>query len=277
MIERADRVPPERLHAAFGEAFADYLIGPFALPFAAWPAFLARQGIDLPLGRVALAGDGAVAAFALVAPRPASARWRLATMGARPAARGSGAAPALLDDLVARATTAGVPAIELEVFAQNERARRLYAGRGFVAQHALHGFERVAGAAGATAIEPVPVDLAAASRWLERHAPADLPLQVLGPSLAGLGLVLTAWQHGSAQLVFGRAGDGGLVVYSLVDADARQADAAALVQVLLARHGGETIRVPALQRDDVGGRALRGAGFVQQPLHQLWMVKALPG
>jgi len=139
LLSAADLTPAD-LHAAFGAAFADYLIGPFSLPLAAWPGFLARQGVDLTLSRAALDGEGRILAFCLVAPRPALGRWRLGTMGALPAARGSGAAPALLDDFIARAAAAGQGAVELEVFAQNARALRLYQGRGFAPLHELHGY-----------------------------------------------------------------------------------------------------------------------------------------
>jgi len=140
-----DQLAPETLNAAFGRAFADYVAGPFQLTPEQWPGFLTRQGVDLALGRAALQPDSsAVLAFALVAPRPALSRWRLATMGAVPEARGSGAAAALLQDFIDRGRAAGLAALELEVFAQNERALRLYRRHGFVEQHALQGWQRLA-------------------------------------------------------------------------------------------------------------------------------------
>src|SRR5688572_25328379 len=87
-------VAPAHLHAAFTTAFADYLIGPFRQPLELWPRFLGRQGVDIEQSRVA-SGTGGILAFALVAPRPDAASWRLGVMGAVPAARGTGAAPAL--------------------------------------------------------------------------------------------------------------------------------------------------------------------------------------
>ena len=58
---------------------------------------------------------------------------------------------------------------------------------------------------------------------------------------------------------------------SLVDRDPAQHDADVLVAALLARHPGRFIKVPALQRPDVGGDALARAGFAREPLHQLLM------
>jgi hypothetical protein len=58
-----DTLAPTELHAAAIAAFADYVIGPFHVTLAQWPAFLARHAVDLGAGRRArLAGrPGAVA------------------------------------------------------------------------------------------------------------------------------------------------------------------------------------------------------------------------
>jgi ribosomal protein S18 acetylase RimI-like enzyme len=280
-LVRADRVPAQRLHRAFGAAFADYLIGPFTLALDQWPRFLARQGVDLASSRVALDGEQPLA-FALVAPRPDIGRWRLATMGALPAARGSGAAPMLLDDVVERARASGAAGVELEVFARNERAVRLYRGRGFEELHALHGYD------GGTS-DPVPpesvqaqakakaVECDAAWAWLAEamREVGDLPLQVTPASLSAIAAPLQAWRAGSAQLVLADDAGGSMTVHSLVDRDARQADAQSLVEGLLARHPGRDIKVPALQRSDLGGDALRRTGFRVQPLHQWLMLRPL--
>jgi ribosomal protein S18 acetylase RimI-like enzyme len=275
-IEPADRLEPARLHAAFTAAFSDYLIGPFKLPPEQWPSFLARQAVDLSHSRAACR-DGVPLAFALVAPRPDAPRWRLATMGATPEARGSGAAPALLDDFIARAAQAGRAGVELEVFAQNERAVRLYRGRGFVTGHELWGYRWPGGAADAAAPAVERVDRDAAFAWLDTTIAAlpELPLQVTPVVLAALPNTLQCWRHGQAQLVFSRAADRPAVVHSLVDRDPAQHDAGVLVQALLALHAGHGIEVPQLQRHDVGGAALERAGFVRQPLHQWWMQRAL--
>jgi len=283
-------VAAEALHAAFTRAFADYLIGPFQIPFEQWPMFLARQGVDLSLSRVALAADGAPLAFAFVAPRPAARRWRLATMGALPAARGTGAAPALLDDVIARAAAAGLEAVELEVFAQNDRARKLYEGRGFEKLHELFGFlaepgtitpaslaSPVQGAAGQT---PRAIDMASALAWLdeaEKRLP-DLPLQVTSATLRH-GVDYHAWRVGDgdaaatqAQVVFSLP-DETVMIHSLVAP--RETGARALIQALAAVYPERRLRVPQLQREDLGGSALRALGATAQPLHQQLMRRPL--
>ena len=275
-----DQIAPADWHAAFTAAFADYLIGPFQLTPAQWPGFLARQGADLPLSRGVVV-DGELRAFALVAPRPSVARWRLATMGAVPAARGSGLAPVLLDDFIARAAAAGAATVELEVFAANERAVHLYRGRGFEVVHALHGHERAADAGPlaepAPMVEPVALDQAWA--WLDEAETriADLPLQVTANPLAAAAAAapgtLHAWQCGQAQLVFADRPGEPIIVQSLVDHDPAQPGAEALVRELIAASPGRALHVPALQRPDLGGDALQRAGFVHQPLHQ-WFMRA---
>lgn len=274
-----DQIAPETLHAAFGRAFSDYVAGPFTLALAQWPGFLLRQGADLALGRAAVdAASGAVLAFALVAPRSGIARWRLATMGAVPESRGSGAAAALLEDFVQRGQAAGLRAVELEVFAQNERAVRLYRRHGFAERHALQGWMRQAEAGEAV---PPPAGYARAPQqalaWLTEAEGriADLPLQVSAPIVGALPVPWTAWQHGSAQLVFSGDREAGLIVRSLIDHDPAQHDAEALVRALLAAYPAAKINVPALQRPDLGGAALQRCGFERETLNQWIMCRDL--
>lgn len=273
-IAGADTVAPERLHAAFTMAFADYLIGPFNVPFAQWPGFLARQGVDVALSRVALA-RGEPVAFCLVAPRPEVDGWRLGTMGALPAARGNGAAPALLDDFLARSRAAGLASVELECFAQNTRALRLYESRGFETVDALYGYLRTGGEVPAGASAGQPVELQDAYDWIDACTAEGcaLPLQVTPRSLRTLPGQLQAWRQRDAQLVFSEAGDGRITVHSLVDRQSSQRDADGLVSALLARPAGPPVHVPQLQRLAVGGEALERCGFARLPLHQVWMRK----
>jgi len=283
---RADELAPELLHATFTRAFADYLIGPFQIPVAQWPMFLARQGVDLALSRVAMDAAGAPLAFAFVAPRPLPRRWRLATMGATPEARGSGAAPALLDDLIARAAAASQHAVELEVFAQNERARRLYEGRGFRKIHDLLGYVADAGTIAPSApgagigigtgigeSAPRSVDMPQLLSWLEaaEHRIADLPLQVTATVIRH-GVDYHGWQTADAQVVFSLP-DETVMIHSLIAP--RDTDARALIRALVAVYPERRLRVPQLQREDLGGAALRALGAVPQPLHQQLMLRPL--
>ena len=273
----AEAVPAASLHEAFGAAFADYLIGPFLLPLEAWPAFLARQGVELGLSRVALDGEGRILAFALTAPRPARSSWRLGTMGALPSARGSGAAPVLLEDFLARARQAGCLRAELEVFAQNERARRLYERQGFAVHDVLHGH---AGRLPAGPALPLrELGWSEALDWLDEAERQDLalPLQQTRPGLASAP-GQRAWTWGSALLTGApRADDAGVFqIGALVDRSPRQVDAQALLQGLAARHPQwRDWRMPQLLRPSVGGEALDRLGLQRLPLHQLWMLRSL--
>lgn len=277
-------LPEADWHAAFTAAFSDYLIGPFRLTLAQWPGFLARQGVDLGLSRAAVV-DGQLLAFALAAPRPGlhPPRWRLGTMGAVPEARGAGLAPRLLDDFVSRAAAHGAAFVELEVFAANERAVRLYQGRGFEIVHGLYGYERAAGADPVAADGPAPQAVALDDAWAwldesERRLP-DLPLQVTSAVLAVAAAAapgtLHAWRAGEAQLVFAERPGEPIQLQGLVDRDPAQAGAHALAQALVAAFPGRLLRMPPLQRADIGGDALEAAGFVRQPLHQWLMRHAL--
>ncbi len=279
----APELAPADWHATFTAAFADYLIGPFDLTLAQWPGFLARQGVDLALSRAAVV-DGVLVAFALVAPRLERGRWRLGTMGALPAARGTGAAPALLDDFIARAREAGVGTLELEVFAANERALRLYQGRGFETAHPLRGYERAPGPVTGEAPSVQTLTLDEAWQWLAAVDAriADLPLQVtpqvlrVAAASAPADAPLQAWRHGEAQLVFSeQPAQRTVAIHSLVDLDPAQAGAQVLAQALIAKYPGRTLQVAALQRPDLGGDALQRIGFEPQPLHQWLMRRAL--
>lgn len=276
----ATQLAPAELHAAFTTAFADYLLGPFQVPLDGWPRFLARQCIDLAHSRVALSGDGAVLAFALAAPRTDRTVWRLGTMGAVPAARGSGAAAALLADFIDRARAQHCTQLELECFAQNTRGLRLYQRHSFAEVCALHGYRRNGSAAPpatlpAADVQAVTLDDAFA--WLDRFSQTggDLPLQVTPAALRAQPVPLQAWRAGTAQLIAAPTSPDQWTLHSLVDTQAQQTHAQALVAHLIATHPGATLAVPQLQRDDLGGQALLRLGFERLPLHQLWMRRSL--
>lgn len=272
----ADAVPAADLHAAVVAAFADYLAGPFAVAFEGWPDALARQGIALAPSRVVLR-DGQVRAFALVAPRPQGRRWRLGSMGAVPEARGSGAAPALLDDFVARAAAAGQVAVELECFARNERALRLYKSRRFIPRHELTGWTLAEGVPTPAPVGAPPreIDRESAFDWLdaaERHV-GELPLQVTASVLAASVRPLRFFQRGSALVAFSDTGEGAIQVHSLVDTANTQVDAQAVVAAMRATRPLAAVSVPAIQRDDLCGNALARLGFEREELHQLMLVR----
>lgn len=253
-------------------AFSDYLTGPFSLTPEQWKVFLARHGAQMPLSR-AVVVDGEPVAFAFVNPRMELPAWRLAAMGAKPVARGTGAAPRLLDDLLARARAAGAQSAELECFQKNERALRLYRSRGFEVVHPLLGYVRNADAPALAAVADEPVDEVASE---DAYAAIDslslrlrdLPHQVTGRSLRAGTTATRAWRCGEAFLCFGTSASapGTIVVHSLVDPDARQRGAQALVAALVAAHPGSKIHVPQLQRRDLGGAALERLGFRELPL-----------
>lgn len=263
----ADEVDAEDLREAFNAAFSDYLIGPMVVAAEGWPALLARQGVQLGASRV-IADGPTVLAFALVAPL--AGRSRLATMGARPEARGAGHAPRLLDRALADSSHRGDRSIELEVFARNARALALYRSRGFEPVAELHGYTRAPGD-GPAAAEHVDESggLADAVAWLEHCGVEGLPYQLGAASMAALRTPARVWRCAGAQLVFSDADPGRVVVLSLVDADARQHGTHQLARALAAHYPRATLRMPQLLRPDRGGDALAAEGWQREPLHQL--------
>ena len=271
----ADAFGPAELHAVNVAAFADYVAGPMHMTFDQWPSFVGRQGIDLARSRVAVV-DGSLAAFGLVCPRGEVGRWRLAGMAALPAARGIGVAPALLADFLVRAKAEGMTHVELECFAANERALRLYRSQGFEVAFALNAWKAPDEAVPARDTPGVrPVDRATAFAWLDEAARrvAWLPFQNTGRSLGAQPRPLTYWQCGSAQVVFSVVDGTQTLVHSLVDLDPALRDAETLAQALRVAHPGTF--APPIFRDDLGGLALARAGYVPHGLNQVLMRRAL--
>lgn len=269
------------LHAANLAAFSDYIAGPMQLAFDQWPSLIARQGIALGLSRVAVS-DGAIASYAFVCPRESGGRWRLAIMGALPAARGTGAAPALIDDFLARAKAAGMTHAELECFAANERALRLYRSKGFGVVCPLSGWKLPADAApasapahDASARELREVDRATALAWLEEaeRRIAWLPFPTTARCQSAQVRPLTAWQCGSALLLFSVLEGTPTQIHVLVDLDPALRDAETLAHAIRAAHPDAF--APPILRDDIGGEALARAGFVRPELNQVLMRRAL--
>ena len=276
----ADQLAPADLHAATIAAFADYLVGPFQMTPEQYPSFIGRQGVDLARSRAAVLtreGEGAIGAFAYVCPRPEVGRWRLGVMGALPAARGSGAAPALLDDFVARAKDEGLPWVELECFAENERALRLYRGRGFEVVCALNGWKAPEGDVMADLPDQGvrPVDRATAFAWLAEanRRIAWMPFPDTGRSLSAQTRPLTFWQCGSALVAFSVLEGTPAQIHSLIDLDPTLRDAETLARALRAAH--PDVFAPPILRDDIGGDALRRAGFVPHGMSQVLMHRKL--
>ena len=273
----ADALPEAELHAATVAAFADYLVGPFQMTLEQFASFVGRQGIDLARSRVAMHG-GSIGAFAFVCPRPEVGRWRLAVMGALPVARGTGAAPALLDDFIARARADGLPWVELECFSENERALRLYRSRGFEVVSRLNGWklpDGTAASAGALAPDVRAVDRASALAWLadtDQRLPW-LPFPNGDRCMAAQVRPLTFWQCGSAQLVFSVVEGTPTQIHSLIDRDPALRDAEVLARAVAAAHA-EAFAPPIL-RDELGGAALPRAGFVPQGMSQVLMKRSL--
>ncbi len=268
----ADTLASADLYAATVAGFADYLAGPFQMTLAQFPSFIGRQGVDLALSRAAVR-DGAIGAVAFVCPRPEVGRWRLGAMAALPAARGTGAAPALLDDFIERARAEGLAGVELECFAENERALRLYRSRGFEVVCALNGWKAPAADVPASAPDAGvrAVERADAFDWLAdaNRRLGWMPFPNTDRSLSAQVRPLTFWRRGAAQLVFSVLEGTPTQIHSLVDPDPALDDAEALARALHAAHPDAS--APPILRDDLGGAALGRAGFAPHGMSQVLM------
>jgi ribosomal protein S18 acetylase RimI-like enzyme len=268
---RADSVEPDNIRDCLNEAFSDYLIRMPSLDAEGWRGFLTRQSVDLSISRVGLREDR-VEAFALVMVR-GNASWRIAVMGARPDLRGTGLAPRLLDETLDDARSRGLPSVELEVFAQNERAFRLYVSRGMKPVSSLFGYEAVAGSPGFDVpVQSVTLDQARLRAEEIEHASAlPLPWQVGPAAISRLPGTAQCWQHGSGQVVFSEV-TGLIHIHSLLDSAADYRCAAKLLGALRAAFPEAMLRAPPLQAEHGAAQAFRSAQWTEAALFQYLMV-----
>ncbi|MDZ4866632.1 MAG: GNAT family N-acetyltransferase [Alphaproteobacteria bacterium] len=277
-IVNAATVPAAALCDAFNAAFSDYLLTFPILDADGWRAFVRRQGIEIAMSSVACRGD-IVVAFATITPRPFQ-RTRIAVMGARPTERGSGAAAQLLDQAIAASEARGDRWIELEAFAQNERAVRLYRSRRFEAVDEMPGYIAAPSEGFAQDADVTEVSNEDAAAWacaLDCEQNAYLPWQTGGEAIRAAVVPLRAWRLGSAQLVFQVVDGATLTVQSLIDRDSEQRDALRLVAAWRHRYPAHTLRAPQIQRAIGPARAFAEAGWTRQPLHQLLMRRRFRG
>jgi ribosomal protein S18 acetylase RimI-like enzyme len=272
-VVRAAAVSAAALCDAYNAAFADYVVTFPTLDESAWRAIAQQEGVDLQLSIAARRGD-TVMAFGLVAPRGGGIS-RIATMGARPEARGTGAAPRLLDQLLVEARARGDVSAELEVIAQNERAFRLYRSRGFLPVVTLCGFETTGGRGCDAAIVEVPREDGA--RWataFEREERTPLAWQTTGGAIARAPTTQRIWRLAEAQATWLESADT-ITVKSLLDRDARYADATRLLGALAYRFPTHKLRGPQIHREAGPADAFERAGWTRSPLYQYLMRRQL--
>ena len=268
-VVRAAALPAAALCDAFNAAFADYVVTFPTLDVDAWRATVARQGCNLELSLAACEGD-VVTAFALVTLRGGKIT-RIATMGARAEARGTGAAGALLDQALDEARARGDAIAELEVFAQNERAFRLYRSRGFQPVCTLCGFEAAGGGGSDAPIVEVARDDGV--QWataFERDVHSALPWQVSAGAIACAPDTQRIWQLDGVQVAWLDGGDT-ITVMSTLDRDKTYAGAARVLGALAHRFPTHKLRAPQLQREAGPADAFERAGWTRSPLYQFLM------
>lgn len=268
-VARAAAISAAALCDAYNAAFSDYIVKFPTLDEDMWRAIAEREGVDLQLS-VAACRANTVLAFGLVAARGGGIT-RIATMGARPEARGTGAAPYLLDQVLAEARARGDVSAELEVIAQNERAFRLYRSRGFLPVVTLCGFETVGGrGSDAPIVEVSREDGAQWATAFERDERSPLPWQTTGAAIARAQATQRIWRLAEAQAAWLETADT-IAVRSLLDRDAGYADATRLLGALAHRFPAHKLRAPQIHRETGPADAFERAGWTRSPIYQFLM------
>ncbi len=255
-----------------GRGFADYLV-PISITAAGLLAMVRQDSVDPGASRVVL-DDGRPVGVALIARRGWTSR--LAAMSVLPEARGRGVGDACVRQLLAEAAARGERAMTLEVIEGNERAVRLYERRGF------RTVRRLVGYAGRPTPRAAPADLRAvdpreAARAVSAHAPADLPWQLSGETLAQSGPPGVAYRTDEAWIACSDPSAPTVVLRALVtERRARGRGAAtALLAAVAGLHAGRDWRVPAIWPEELAGPLAR-AGLVREALSQRQMTIELP-
>jgi ribosomal protein S18 acetylase RimI-like enzyme len=261
----------ERTAEILARGFADYLV-----KIPASPAMLLQlvrgDSVDLAASRV-VCRDGVGVGVALIARRG----WtcRLAGMALVPEARRSGVGRALVTRLLDEAKGRGERTMVLEVIEQNEPAVRLYEALGFARVRRLVGFSLaapVATAAGKIGSDVVEVDVREVAAAVTAWAPANLPWQLSGETLAQAGPPTRAYRRGVAWLVCTDPAAAQVTVRALgpVGGKARDGAAAGLLRDVAAAHGGREWRVSAIWPEEWRG-VFEAAGFARGALSQWQM------
>jgi ribosomal protein S18 acetylase RimI-like enzyme len=160
----------------------------------------------------------------------------------------------------------------LEVIEQNAPAVRLYKGCGFRVRRRLVSYVAAPHTEGATADDLEEVDLYEVARLVMTHGLPDLPWQISGESLAGIGPPNRAYRLGTAYVALSDLGADRVAIRSLVvrPEGRGQGQTARLLRAVMAAHPGRAWQVPALCPEEVGF-AFEGAGFERDLLSQLQM------
>ncbi|MBL9137859.1 MAG: GNAT family N-acetyltransferase [Verrucomicrobiales bacterium] len=288
-VVHTDSLDLNAFAALFNRAFADYLVRFPPMDGPAFQRLLAGQGIDLAWSRL-VAAKGAPAGFGLI--HRSNQMCRLAAMGVVPAARGRGAAGALLDALLEEAEARGDHGMTLEVFEQNPPALQLYLSRGFLRHVRLLGWRRDLVAApalapsGHGADSMIRVPLGEASAWQTsdpRHAGyaftfPRLPFQVSGMAVPRLPASAKAYRIADTLAVVNETEPGSMRWCALLPPPAAASPWSLLKSAALrvmAEFPEHRWSAPAIFPEAYGEHVFEPLGFTREPLHQWLMFRKL--
>ena len=250
-------------------AFAGYVGGWADLDAAGIARFLQLQGADLFHSRLVRNADE-LAGFGYITR--AGNVVRLSGMGIVPAARGSGAADSLLQQLFADAEANGDAAMVLEVIEQNPRAHSLYKRHGFREISRLTGW-RLASSVHREAktdsrLEQVSVFEALRAPSAREYP--DVPWQISRHAFAKVPNA-RAYQHGNVQLVISDPDAQPIRVYSLLSESTDWDGLRSAVRALAARFPDRELFLPAIWPEEFGTNVFEPLGFTSEPISQFLM------
>ncbi|MBL0209830.1 MAG: GNAT family N-acetyltransferase [Holophagaceae bacterium] len=260
----------DALTALFNRGFEDYLF-PVNLTQESLSHRIWTEDVDLHSCKVALV-DGEPSGFAFIARR--GCRSRLAAMGVIKESRQQGVGRMLARAILADARVrhgGGDREMRLEVFEDNNAARKLYEGEGFRILRRLSG-RTLSSPRAASA----PLELHDTPVWnhVVSAEAMDLPWQLEPETLAVLGApARVASLDGKAWALIYGSSAAMLVLRGLYvrPGHRRQGYATKLIGALAAMHPGRTIHFPPLIPEPMGTGFFERLGFQADAMNQVEM------
>jgi GNAT superfamily N-acetyltransferase len=261
----------DALTVLFNRGFAGYLF-PVHLTTEGLSHRIRTEDVDLQASLVASV-DGDPSGFALIARR--GCRSRLAAMGVAPEARQQGIGRMLVRAVLAGARNrpgGGDREMRLEVFEDNQAARKLYEREGFRTLRRLVGRTLLAPKAA-----PASLELHDTPVWnhVVSAETADLPWQLEPETLAVLGApARVASLDGKAWALIHSTASDMLLLRGLyvLPGNRRQRLATSLIGALAAMHPGLAIHFQPLFPESMAAGFFDHMGFREDALNQVEMV-----
>ena len=261
----------QELSEAMNRSFEDYFVV-FDFDAERFERRFRSEHLDPAASRLWFRGEELVGVVFL-----ARRGWtcRVAAMGLVKEARGQGYGRHMLETAIAEATARGDRSMLLEVFTENEPARRLYERLGFQNTRLVANFRRVPTptleAEALTEVDPLEV-----ARLVTLEGDADVPWMFSAESLAAAAPPARAIHlHEQAYAIVRPEAARTLLLTLVVRRAARRQGWATRLLRALETAFPEQPLIAALVPEGVSQQVLQSAGWEQQPLTLYEMVRPL--